>query len=81
MTSSYLCKFPPLDSCQNRFLWAYKEVDFALHPAVGFVLQVEAAEKFPQVLGLEILDPFQRVSKQGQCLTDIEENKGSPPSP
>ena len=29
------CKFPSLDSCQKRFLWTYKEVDFALHPVVG----------------------------------------------
>ena len=26
------CKFPPLDSCQKRFLWAHKKVDLAQHP-------------------------------------------------
>ena len=36
------CKFLSLDSCQKRFLWTHKEVvDLALHPIVGFVLQVE----------------------------------------
>ena len=29
------CKFPSLDSCQKRFLWAHEEVDLALHPVVG----------------------------------------------
>ena len=32
------CKFPPLDSCQKRFLWTNKEVDLALHLVVGLVL-------------------------------------------
>ena len=39
-----------LDSCQEQFLWAHKEVDFAPHPVIGLVLQVDA-EKFPQTLG------------------------------
>ena len=39
------CKFSSLDSCQKRFLWTYKEVDFAQHRFVGLVLQVEDAEK------------------------------------
>ena len=34
------CELPSLDSCQNRFLWAHKEVDLAPHPVVGLVLQV-----------------------------------------
>ena len=56
---------PSLDSCQKRFLWTHKEVD---HPHRGVGLQVGDAEKFPQALGLESLDPFLRVSKQGPCL-------------
>ena len=55
------CKFPSLDSCQKRFLWTHKEVDLAPHPVVGLVLQVGDAEKFPQALGFEGLDPFLRV--------------------
>ena len=58
------CKFPSLDSCQKRFLWTHKEVDF--------VLQVGDTEKFPHVLGFETLDPFCRVSKQGSCFTAVE---------
>ena len=42
------CKFPSLDSCQKRFRWTHKEVGLAPHPVVGLVLQVGAAEKFPQ---------------------------------
>ena len=56
------CKFPSLDSCQKRFLWTQKEVDVAPHPVVGLVFQVGDAEKFPQALGFDCLDPFQ--SKQ-----------------
>ena len=62
-----------LDSCQNRFLWAHKGVDLASHPLVGFVPQVGDAAKFPPALGLENLNPFLRVSLQGQCLAVIEE--------
>ena len=60
-------KFLSLDSCQKRFLWTHKGVDLALHPVAGLVLQVGDAEKFPQALGFEGLDPFLRVSKQGPC--------------
>ena len=63
-----LCEFLSLDSWQKRFSWAYKEVDQALHPVIGLVLRVGEVEKFPQALGLESLDPFLRVSKQGPCL-------------
>ena len=52
------CTFPTLDSCQKRFLWTHKEVDLAPHPIVGLVLQVGDAEKFPDALGFESLDPF-----------------------
>ena len=44
------CKFLSLDSCQKRILWTHKEVDLALHPVVGLVLQVGNAGKFPQTL-------------------------------
>ena len=33
------CKFPSLDSCRKRFLWAHREVDLAPHPVIGLVLQ------------------------------------------
>ena len=51
-------KFLSLDSCQKRFLWILKEVNLALHPVVGLVLQVGDAEKFPKALGFENLDLF-----------------------
>ena len=69
-------KFPSLDSCQEQFLWTHKEVDLAPHPVVGLVLQVGDTEKFPQALGYKSLDPFFRVSKQGQCFTAEEEDGG-----
>ena len=41
------------------------------------MLQVRVAEKFPQALGFEGLDPFFfRVSEQGSCFTSIEEDGG-----
>ena len=49
---SWLCdmpkpyKFPFLDSCKKRFLQTHNEVDLALHPVVGLVLQVGNTEKF-----------------------------------
>ena len=52
----------------------HKEVDFVPHPVVGLVFQVEYAEKFPQALCLESLDPFVRISRQSLCLTAIEED-------
>ena len=69
-------KFPSLDSCQENFLLTHKEVDLAPHPVGGLVLQVGDAEKFPQALGFEGLGPFFRVSKQGPCLTAMEEEGG-----
>ena len=56
-----LCKFPSLDSRQ-KFMWANKEVDLAVHPVIGFVIQVGHAGKFPQALGFESLDPSFRIS-------------------
>ena len=54
------CEFPSLDSCQNRLLWTHKKVDL--------VLQVENAEKFPQALGLESLDPLSRLLCDDSCI-------------
>ena len=70
------CKFPSLDSCQKRFLWTPKEVDLALHPFVGLVLQVRDAEKFPQAFDFKVLHLSLSVSKQGPCFTAIEEGGG-----
>ena len=55
---SETCKFPSLGGCQKRFLWTHKRAVLAPHPVVGLVLQVGDAEKFPQALGFEGLDPF-----------------------
>ena len=68
------CEIPSRDSCQKRFPSAHKELDLALLSVVGPVLQVGDAEKFPHALGLERLDSFLRVRKQGPCLATIEEN-------
>ena len=68
------CKFLSLDSCHKRFLWTHKGV--ALHPVVGLVPQVGDAEKSPQALCFESLDPFIRVSQQGPCFAATEENGG-----
>ena len=46
-------EFPSLDNCQKRILWAHKKIDLAPHPAVGLVLQVGDAEKFPRTFGFE----------------------------
>ena len=70
------CKFPSLDSCQKRFLWAHKNVDLASHPVVGFVFQARDAEEFLQALGFETLDLFLGVSEQVPCLTTIQEDGG-----
>ena len=65
------CKFLSFDSCQERFLWTQREVDLALNPVNGLVLQVEDTEKCPHVLGFKSLDLFLRVGKQGPCFTAI----------
>ena len=44
------CQFLSLDRCQKCFLWKHKEVDLALHPVVGLVLQVGDREKPPYFL-------------------------------
>ena len=51
-------KFLFLDSCQKRFLWTHKEVDLALHPVIGPLLQVKGAKKFPQSLGFHVSEPL-----------------------
>ena len=55
--------------CQKRFLQTRKGVDLAPHPVLSLVLKAGDAEKFPQALGFEGLDPFLRVGKQGSCFT------------
>ena len=52
------CKFPSLDTCQERFLWTHKKVISAPHTVVGLVLLVGDAENCPQAHGFETLDPF-----------------------
>ena len=71
------CKFPSPNNCQKKFPWTHKEVDLAPNTVVGLVLQVGDAEKFPQVLGFESLDPIFRVSEQDPCFTAIEEDRGN----
>ena len=68
-------------TCPNHAsfrLLAYKEAGLAPHSAVGLVLQVEDADKFPQALCFESMDFFffSRVSKQGPCFTATEEDGG-----
>ena len=67
-------KFLPLDIYQKRFMWTHKEVDLALHPVVGLVLQI-GDKKFPHALGFQSLDFFP-ISKKGPCFTAIEEYGG-----
>ena len=56
---------------------SFGQVDLAPHPVVGLVLHVGDAQKFPQVLGSESLDPFFfGVSKHGPCFTAIKEDRG-----
>ena len=70
-------EFPVLDSYQKRLFWPHKKIDLASHPVVGLVLHVGDAQKFPQVLGSESLDPFFfGVSKHGPCFTAIKEDRG-----
>ena len=60
MTCLNHASFHLFDSCQKRFLWTHKEVDFASHPVIGLMLQLQIGdmEKFPHALGFESLDPF-----------------------
>ena len=52
------CKFPSLDSCQERFLWTYKEADLATHSIIDLLLKVGGTERLPHALGFASLDPF-----------------------
>ena len=61
------CECPPLGGCWKRVLWAHKEVGTAAHPVFGLVLQVGEVSS-------ESLDHFLGVSKQGPCLTAIEQD-------
>ena len=76
MTCKNQASFGILTNARKRFLWTHWEIDLAAYPVVGLVLQVgDDAEKFPQALGFEILDPFcLRVSKQGPCFTAVVED-------
>ena len=71
------CGFLSLDSCQKWFLSADEEVNRTPHPVIGLVLYVEHMDMFPQALSLESVDLFFEVSKQGPCLTAIEEDGGN----
>ena len=66
--------FRLLTIAKKRFLRTNKEVDLAPHPVVGLVLQVGEAEKLPQALGLESLDPFLGAGQQDPCLTAMDED-------
>ena len=52
------CKFLSPDSLPEKVPVDLKAVDLAVHPVIGLVLQVVDADKFPQVLGFESLDPL-----------------------
>ena len=71
-----LCECPSLDSCQERFLWANKEFDSALHQVVGLELQVGDTKKFPQALGFRKPGSSSQVSvsKQGPWFTVTKED-------
>ena len=60
---------------EKKFSWTYKDVDLALHPVGGLVLQVGNVEKFPQALGFKSLNPFFSC-KQGPYFKALEENGG-----
>ena len=53
-----------------------RSVDVVPHRVVGLALQVGDAEKFTRTIGFKSLDPFLKVSKQGPCLTAVEEDEG-----
>ena len=47
--------FRLFDNCQKRFLWTHKEVDLALQPVLGLVLQVGHVDKLPPALGVQFV--------------------------
>ena len=63
------CKFPSLDSCQKRFLRTHKEVDLALNPVVGPVLQAGDVKKFPHALAFESIHILKANAKHTQVHT------------
>ena len=71
------CQFPSPDSCQKRSLWTHKEVDLPPHPVVGLVLQVGVYREVSSCLWFRKPGSFYfRVSRQGPCFTDTEEDGG-----
>ena len=71
------CKFPSLDSCQDRFLWTHKEVDLSCSAPSGW--SYAPRRRCGDVSsGTWFRKPgsFFRVSKQGPCFTAMEENGG-----
>ena len=66
----------PLDGCQKRFLWTHKEVDPALHPVLGLLLEVGDAEKFPLALSFESLDSFLQSQQAGSMFDSHREGWG-----
>ena len=61
-----------LTVAKKRFLRTHKGVDLAPHLVVGLVFQEGDAEKFPQALAFESLDPFiqsQRAGSMFHCRT------------
>ena len=65
------CKVPFLDSCQRRFLWTHKGVDLALHPVVGFVLEVHGTPHYAFEEDLEEMklneQGWQKLAMQNLC--------------
>ena len=54
-------------------MWTHKDVDLALHPVVGPLLQVGGAEKFPQALGFHVSEPLTKDLHlfEDLCLVDF----------
>ena len=72
ITSQSCASFHLLTHCQKRFLW---KVDILLHiQSLVLCPKQEMWKSFFLAPGLEGLDPFLRLSKQGQCLTATEED-------
>ena len=67
------CKFQSLDSRQKRFLWTHKEADLAPHQVISLVFQ-EMRRSVPRHSVLKVWVLFSRVSQQGPCFTDREED-------
>ena len=59
-----LWEFPPLDSCQERILWAHKEMDLAPHTVVGLVLLQEVQRSFLGHLVSTAWTPFSELARR-----------------